>query len=80
MASIDELRELIRTELEAAFARRIPVSAGDPERKWDAPRDQGIAAAAELERIMLSDGTVVRTDDALAEIVEHIRAAKEVQE
>ncbi|MFT3876188.1 MAG: peptidoglycan recognition family protein [Propioniciclava sp.] len=80
MATKDELRTIIRDELTAAFAAAIPVSGRDPARTWTTTRDDALAAAAELERLTLADGTSIRTDDAIAAIYNHITKTTDAEE
>lgn len=75
MASKDELRQIIREELHALMAGTIPVSAGT-DRPWETTRDAALAEAAELGKVRLPDGTVVRTDDVLGELAQLLAEIK----
>lgn len=75
MATKDELRQIIREELHALMAGTIPVSAGT-DRPWTTTRDAALAEAAELGKVRLPDGTVVRTDDVLGELAQLLAEVK----
>ena len=75
MATTDELRQIIREELHALMAGTIPVSAGT-DRAWTSTRDAALAEAAELGKVRLPDGEVVRTDDVLGELAQFLAEVK----
>ena len=74
MATIDDLRTVVREELPAIVraelanygAGPVDVSAGT-DRAWQSSRDAALAAAAELAKTTI-DGVVTRTDDAVASL------------
>lgn len=72
MASIHDLRTVIREELAAYGRERITVSAGT-DRAWTTTRDAALAAAAELEKLTVG-ADIIRLDDAMAEVLEKARA------
>ncbi|MDO5534375.1 MAG: N-acetylmuramoyl-L-alanine amidase [Propionibacteriaceae bacterium] len=80
MATIDELRTVLREELDAYGRAPITVSAGT-DREWTTTRDQALAAAAEMEKLAVA-GEVIRLDDAMAELLNAQRedAVEEVGE
>lgn len=79
MASIEDLRTVVREELAAIFAGKIPVSAGT-DRAWTTTRDAALAEAAELGKVRLPDGTIKRTDDVLGELAEFLAEVREAGE
>ena len=74
MATINDLRAVVREELPAIVraelasyaAGPVDVSAGT-DRAWQSSRDAALAAAAELAKTTI-DGVVTRTDDAVASL------------
>lgn len=79
MASIEDLRTVVREELAAIFAGKIPVSAGT-DRAWTTTRDAALAEAAELGKVRLPDDTIRRTDDVLGELAEFLAEVREAGE
>lgn len=73
MASIDDLRSVIRQELRDILDTPITVARLDGT-SWVTSPARGLAAAAETQLIRLEDGTVVSIDDAVAELLADKRA------
>lgn len=61
------VRPIIREEVAGLLGIPVDVSGGEGvDRGWVAPAAKGLAAAAELEKVTLLTGQVIRTDDLLA--------------
>lgn len=78
MASIHDLRTVIREELAAYGRERITVSAGT-DREWTTTRDAALAAAAELEKLTVG-ADIIRLDDAMAEMLGLARSRTDARE
>ncbi|MFT3876469.1 MAG: peptidoglycan recognition family protein [Propioniciclava sp.] len=81
MATKEDLREIVRDEVDAALNRLldrpdIHVSGDDPDRSWVTTMRQALGITAEAGVIKLPDGSELRADDALAEILGFVRSAK----